>query len=70
MQWRTFAVCALWLLAIPGCAETYRRGGRADRAAHKDAKELLEQDECSLDDYEKYCRGNEDSALCIEKCGE
>jgi hypothetical protein len=69
MQWWITGCCALSLMVLTGCPETYRRGGRADRAAHKDMKEAMESDGCSRDEYDLYCEGREESEKCLEKCG-
>jgi hypothetical protein len=69
MRWRVAGCCALALLALTGCFETYRRGGRADRAAHKDAKGLIPERFCSNDDYELFCEGKEESQECLDACG-
>jgi hypothetical protein len=59
----------LWLVALLGCAETYRRGGRADRAAHKDVVDRIPIRVCSDDDYELYCADDEESEECLRNCG-
>ncbi len=70
MRWRSACICVLSLVALVGCAETYRRGGRADRAAHKDTQERLEPGECTEELYKRYCVPDEESAACLKYCGE
>lgn len=70
MRWRTAGCCVLSLLALTGCPETHRRGGRADRAAHKDLKEGLEPSACTEDVYENFCLEDEESEECLQYCGE
>jgi hypothetical protein len=60
----------LWLVALVGCAETYRRGGRADRAAHKDTQERLDPSECTQKIYDEFCRDDEESEECLKYCGD
>ena len=68
MRWRAAVLCALSLVVMTACPETYRRGGRADRAAHKDATEFLQQ-QCSQVDYDEFCKGQEESQECLDQCG-
>lgn len=69
MRWWTAGCCALALLALTGCPETYRRGGRADRAIRKDMKELVEPNECTKAEHDLYCADDEESEECLEHCG-
>jgi hypothetical protein len=43
-------------------------GGALDRAAHKDVKEWMEEQGCSLDTYKEHCENKEDSQECLEAC--
>ncbi len=71
MCWRTTVVCALGLVTMTGCPETHRRGGRLDRAAHKDARQGIDEKEgCTETVYNALCLGDEDSEECLEACGE
>jgi hypothetical protein len=69
MRWGAACGCALWLATLTGCPETYRRGGRADRAALKDAKDQIPERICSEDVYELYCADDEESEDCLRHCG-
>jgi hypothetical protein len=69
MRWEAALSCVLWLVALTGCPETYRRGGRVDRAADKDAKDQIPDRICDEDTYELYCAGKEESAECLKHCG-
>jgi len=69
MRRGTAWICALWLAALTGCPETYRRGGRVDRAALKDAKEKIPDRTCDDDTYELYCADDEESEECLKHCG-
>jgi hypothetical protein len=69
MRWPALWSCAL-SVAVTGCPEVHRPGGLADRAAHKDALELIPEG-CSEEDYERFCpKGGEDSPECRKHCGE
>ena len=55
--------------AVMGCPEVHRPGGLADKAAHKDALELIPE-RCSKEVREEYCGGGrEDTQECLERCG-
>jgi hypothetical protein len=69
MRWRTAGLCALSLLTLTGCPEEFGKEGRIQRAAHRDALELI-QKHCTQAEYERYCEGGrERTAKCIEECG-
>lgn len=68
MRWRTAGLCALCLVTT-GCPEEFGKEGRIQRAAHKDALELI-QKQCTHAEYRDYCGGGrEKTAKCIEECG-
>jgi len=68
MGWRTAGLCALCLVTT-GCPEEFGKEGRIQRAAHKDALELI-QKPCSREAFEKCCDGGrEQSEQCREACG-
>ena len=69
MRWPALWSCAL-SVAVTGCPEVHRPGGLADKAAHRDALELIPE-RCSRKDYELYCeKGGYDSPDCRARCGE
>lgn len=70
MRWRTVCVDVSLLAVLTGCPRNHMPGGAFDRAAHKDVKEQLEDDGCSDQDFDKYCRGKEESEECLKACGE
>lgn len=67
MRWRTTGLCTLSLVTLTGCPDAFGRGGRIDRAAHKDALELR-QKYCSDAERERFCK-DRSSPTCIEHCG-
>lgn len=69
MRWRTAGLCALSWVAMTGCGDGFEKGGRIDRAVHKDVMESL-QKTCSREEALKYCReGQEKSEECLKRCG-
>jgi len=68
MRWPALWSCAL-SIAVTGCPEVHRPGGLADKAAHRDALELIPE-RCSEKERDKYCpKGQEASEECIVRCG-
>ncbi|CAM4221713.1 Secreted protein [Corallococcus exiguus] len=63
----------LWLCVLGGlaaCPEVHRPDGKLDRAAHKDALELIQKSICSEEDYRLLCPDDaEPSKECITRCG-
>jgi len=69
MRWLTAGLCALSLVAMTGCDDGFTKGGRIDRAVHKDVMESLRKT-CSRVDVQKYCsEGQEKSEECLKRCG-
>jgi hypothetical protein len=70
MRWNLAGACALALGMTTGCPEDFGKGGRMDRAAHRDTEELLEEKRCSKAELARYCGpGRENSVECIRECG-
>ena len=71
MRWMTAGLCALCLVGMTGCPETYRKGGRLDRAMRKDIEEQLVQHTCDDRVWELICEsGRKLDERCIEECFE
>jgi len=70
MRWRTAGLCALSLVAMAGCEDGFVKGGRIDRAVHKDVMELYRK-HCSEEELITFCGGEKkDSPECNRACGE
>jgi hypothetical protein len=69
MRWRTVCVDVALAAVLTGCPRNHMPGGTLDRAAHKDIKQLLEQYDCSDEEYEDLCEGRPDVEECIRECG-
>ncbi len=69
MQQLPIVLLVLSTLALTGCPSEFGRGGRIDRAVHKDGQEQLGIKSCS-DAYKKeVCEGPQrDDQKCLE-CG-
>lgn len=71
MRWMTAGLCALCLVAMTGCPETYRKGGRADRAMRQDMKDQLVPHTCSEKAWREACdEGDKLDEACIKECFE
>lgn len=69
MRWMTAGLCALCLIGMTGCPETYRKGGRADRAMLQDMKEQLVPHTCEARVWREICRdGDNLDETCLREC--
>ena len=54
---------------MTGCDDGFTKGGRIDRAVHKDVMESLRKT-CSQDELRTFCaKGKEQSEECLKRCG-
>jgi hypothetical protein len=71
MRWMSAGLYALCVLGMTGCPETYRRGGRLDRAMRQDMKEQLVPHTCSEDVWNRVCEeGDKLDEECLRECFE
>lgn len=69
MRWPRAGVGVLSLLMMTGCPSEFGMDGRIDKAAQKDAKELVHK-QCTQKQRERVCgNGQEKTQKCIEECG-
>lgn len=70
MRWRPAGTATVLLLMMTGCPEEFGKGGRIDRAAHKDSLEVTRR-RCSDEDRAKFCDGGrQNTEECHRACGE
>jgi hypothetical protein len=61
---------ALVLMVSTGCPSDFGKGGRVDRASHKDSLELVRK-HCSQQEYDEACGGDRKYTQgCRDACGE
>jgi len=69
MRWMTAGLWALCLVGATACPETYRKGGRLDRAMRQDMKEQLIPHSCPKDVWDVVCENGEKlDEACLEAC--
>lgn len=70
MRWRLTALCAVSLVGLLGCPETYGIGGTVDQAVHEDMMEALPQQEAPCPPaarVKEICEGRS-SKECLPEC--
>ena len=71
MRWMTAGLCALCLVGVTGCPETYRKGGRVDRAMRQDMKDQLVPHTCEERLWRLVCESGEKlDEDCLQVCFE
>jgi hypothetical protein len=68
MRWRIIFIGVLSLLGATACPHSFGRGGTIDRAVHKDAKAVLQEEECTEEIRQKYCTDPDNMEQCPEEC--
>jgi hypothetical protein len=59
------------LVGALGCPHAFGRGGTIDRAAHKDAEAMFDEEECPpKETLAEYCATDPDPKACYERCSE
>ncbi|RKH09170.1 hypothetical protein D7X74_30110 [Corallococcus sp. CA047B] len=72
LSWARAHSVGMWLCVlgcVSACPEVHRKGGIADRAVHRDAKERVQEGDCDSDAFRLFCtNGREQSDACLEAC--
>ncbi len=68
MRWRTAALCAVSLVGLVGCPETYGKDGTMDDAVEKDMEAAVEKDTCPPREKVKEICGERNPKDCFPGC--